>query len=183
MTASSRTSPTTTAATATATAVVPLPTRMLFAALSGMGAASCCHPFDVIRVRLQTGGSSGNAGVIKTAVSVYQGGGLYAGIGAAYLRQWTYGSCRMGIYSYLLETSRNNNKDVANYEVPFVQKLGMGSVSGAIGSFVGTPSELALVRLSNDGKLPPAKRRNYQGVFDCLKRIASEEPGGIRAWW
>mmetsp|Transcript_18595 Transcript_18595/g.18834 ORF Transcript_18595/g.18834 Transcript_18595/m.18834 type:complete len:337 (+) Transcript_18595:74-1084(+) len=184
MTASSMTSPTTKATTAVTatTAVVPLPTRMLFAALSGMGAASCCHPFDVIRVRLQTG-STGNAGVIQTAVSVYQGGGLYAGIGAAYLRQWTYGSCRMGIYSYLLETSRNNNKDVANYEVPFLQKLGMGSVSGAIGSFVGTPSELALVRLSNDGKLPPAKRRNYQGVFDCLKQIATTEPGGIRAWW
>ena len=26
----------------------------------------------------------------------------YAGIDAAYLRQWTYGSCRVGIYAYLL---------------------------------------------------------------------------------
>jgi len=186
---STSTGATTTAATPS-TAVVPLPTRMVLSAFSGMGAASFCHPLDVIRVRLQTttgsAGGGGGAGVIQTALSVYHGGGLYAGIGAAYLRQWTYGSCRMGIYSYLLESSKNKNKGSSgnsNYEVPFLHKLGMGSVSGGIGSFVGTPSELALVRLSNDGKLPKAERRNYKGVFDCLRRIAKEEPGGIRAWW
>ena len=49
-------------------------------------------------------------GTLHAAVSVYQTGGLvnglYAGISAAFLRQWLYGSCRMGIYSYLLEQEK-----------------------------------------------------------------------------
>ena len=161
--------------------VVPLPTRMVLGAISGMGAASLCHPLDVIRVRLQTSTGEGE-GVLQTAMTAYrQPGGLYAGIGAAYLRQWTYGSCRMGIYSYLLEKAKGDHGGNAD-AVPFSYKLGMGMTSGAIGSFIGTPSELALVRLSNDGKLPLEQRRNYKGVVDCLRRIAIEE-GGFRAWW
>jgi solute carrier family 25 oxoglutarate transporter 11 len=57
----------------------------------------------------------------------------------------------------------------------------MGMTSGGIGSFVGTPSELALVRMSNDNKLPVKERRNYQGVVDCVKRIAKEE--GVTKLW
>ncbi len=163
---------------AATTTVVPLSTRMVLGALSGMGAATFCHPLDVIRVRLQTGG---HGSVLQTTMMAYQQGGLYAGIGAAYLRQWTYGSCRMGIYSYLFEGAKASYGGSVE-AVPFHVKLGMGMLSGGIGSLVGTPSELALVRLSNDGKLPPAERRNYKGVVDCLRRIALEE-GGFRAWW
>jgi solute carrier family 25 oxoglutarate transporter 11 len=151
---------------------------MVLGALSGMGAAVFCHPLDVIRVRLQTGG---DGGVLRTTLAAYHQGGLYAGIGAAFLRQWTYGSCRMGIYSYLLEGAKESHGGTAD-AVPFATKLGMGMLAGGIGSFVGTPSELALVRLCNDGKLPLSQRRNYTGVVDCLRRIALEE-GGIRAWW
>ena len=164
-----------------ATATVPLPTRMVLGAVAGMGAATFCHPLDVIRVRLQTTGGGAGGGVLRTALTAYHQGGLYAGIGAAYLRQWTYGSCRMGIYSYLLE-QHTRTTDTSSDAVPFSRKLGMGMVAGAIGSLAGTPSELALVRLSNDGKLPPSERRNYRGVVACLRRIALEE-GGIRAWW
>jgi len=57
----------------------------------------------------------------------------------------------------------------------------MGMTSGGIGSFVGTPSELALVRMSADSKLPPKERRNYQGIGDALSRIANEE--GIMGLW
>ncbi|VEU36509.1 unnamed protein product [Pseudo-nitzschia multistriata] len=164
----------------TEAAVIPLPLRMVLGALSGMGAASACHPLDVVRVRLQTTGGSEH-GVLRTTLLAYQQGSLYNGIGAAYLRQWTYGSCRMGIYSYLLERTKAKHGGSAE-NVPFASKLGMGMISGGIGSFVGTPSELALVRLTNDGKLPEAERRNYKGVLDCLRRIALEE-GGLSAWW
>ena len=92
--------------------------------------------------------------------------GLYAGISAAYLRQWLYGSCRMGIYSYLLEHARQSNP---NGSIPFYQKLAMGSISGAI------------VRMSADSKLPIAERRNYSSVLDCLKRIVQEE--GWTSMW
>ena len=41
--------------------------------------------------------------------------------------------------------------------------------------------EVATVRMSNDGTLPAAERRNYAGVGDVIKRIAKEE--GISAFW
>jgi solute carrier family 25 (mitochondrial oxoglutarate transporter), member 11 len=65
-------------------------------------------------------------------------------VSAAYLRQWTYGSCRLGLYSYFLEKI---TKDLQpGDQVSFMQKLGMGCVSGGVGSFVGNPAELAMVR-------------------------------------
>ena len=66
-------------------------------------------------------------------------------------------------------------------DITFVRKLGMGCTSGAIGSFVGTPSELALVRMSADSKLPAADKRNYKNVIDCIVRISKEE-GPTKLW-
>ncbi|KAG7344568.1 mitochondrial carrier protein [Nitzschia inconspicua] len=164
--------------------VISLPTRMVLSAVSGMGAAIVCHPLDVIRVQMQTSHfpSTWNAATTIYRTAGFQNG-LYAGISAAFLRQWLYGSCRMGIYSYLLEKeqSKNLQRGVSKNDIAFATKLGMGCISGGIGSLAGTPSEVALVRMSADSKLPLADRRNYTGVFNCLSRIAKEE--GVRMWW
>lgn len=161
--------------------IIPLPTRMVLSAVAGMGAATFCHPLDVIRVQMQTFSYKNTA---EAAVSIYRSAGfvngLYSGISAAYLRQWLYGSFRMGIYSYLLEEAKNKNGGRSDI-IPFSTKLGMGCISGAIGSFVGTPSEIALVRMSADSKLPPAERRNYTNVINCLVRITREE-GPTKLW-
>lgn len=160
--------------------------KMVIAAMSGMGAATVCHPLDVIRVQMQTDGAEFKGPIDCASSIVKREGavkGLYAGIGAAYLRQWLYGSCRIGIYAYLLEQAQNANieKGLEKNAIPFATKLLMGCTSGGIGSFIGTPSELALVRMSNDSKLPPKERRNYRSVGDCISRIAKEE--GIGALW
>jgi solute carrier family 25 oxoglutarate transporter 11 len=57
----------------------------------------------------------------------------------------------------------------------FFMKAGLGMVAGACGAFVGTPAEVALVRMTSDGRLPLDQRRNYSNVFNALVRIASEE--------
>lgn len=49
------------------------------------------------------------------------------------------------------------------------------------GAFVGTPAEVALVRMTSDGRLPPELRRNYTNVFSALMRIAREE-GVVTLW-
>ncbi|ACI64349.1 mitochondrial carrier protein, partial [Thalassiosira pseudonana CCMP1335] len=161
--------------------------KMVIAAFSGMSAATICHPLDVIRVQMQTEGNT-YKGFGDAAKGIYKKDGLkdglFAGISAAYLRQWLYGSCRIGIYAYLLENAQNAN--IANgldkNAIPLSSKMLMGLTSGGIGSFVGTPSELALVRMSNDKKLPVDQRRNYKGVGECISRIAKEEgvPGLFR---
>jgi len=167
-------------------AAIPLYERMVLAALAGMGAATFCHPLDVVRVQMQTEGVQ-YKNTVDAAVQIYQRsglrGGLYAGISAAYLRQWLYGSCRIGIYANLLEKAQLKNVQQGKPKdmIPFHSKLLMGCTSGGIGSFVGTPSELALVRMTGDSKLPPAERRNYKNVVDCVYRISTEE--GVTKLW
>ena len=53
--------------------------------------------------------------------------------------------------------------------------------AGACGAFVGTPAEVALIRMTSDGNLAADQRRNYKSVFDALIRIFREE--GITALW
>lgn len=154
--------------------------RMVLSACSGMVAASFCHPLDVLRVQLQIDTEGGQArkykGMLDCARQLMKNkgivNGLYPGIGAAYLRQWTYGSCRMGIYSYLFTTYQPKNLS---------QKLMFGMFSGGIGAVFGTPSELALVRMAADQRLSDSQRRNYTGIVDCISRIARDE--GPKALW
>lgn len=60
-------------------------------------------------------------------------------------------------------------------------KASFGMAAGVCGAFVGTPAEVALIRMTSDGKLPVAERRNYTNVFNALYRIVKEE--GIITLW
>jgi solute carrier family 25 oxoglutarate transporter 11 len=51
----------------------------------------------------------------------------------------------------------------------------LGVVSSGLGSFIGTPAGVALVRMTLDGRLPVSERRNYKHIFDALARITREE--------
>jgi solute carrier family 25 oxoglutarate transporter 11 len=104
---------------------------------------------------------------------------FYEGITAAYLRQWTYGSCRLGMYSFALDYV--TKAKAKGESVSFLEKIGMGCVSGGIGSFIGNPAELALVRMGGDGRLPLEERRNYKNVLECIYRTAKDE--GLPALW
>ena len=50
-----------------------------------------------------------------------------------------------------------------------------------MGSFIGNPTDLCLVRFQADGLLPYKQRRNYNNVFDALHRIIKEE--GVLTLW
>lgn len=60
-------------------------------------------------------------------------------------------------------------------------KVLIGLAAGAVGAFVGTPADLTLIRMTTDGRLPPAERRNYSNALVALVRISREE--GIFALW
>nr|CAD7588455.1 unnamed protein product [Timema genevievae] len=45
--------------------------------------------------------------------------------------------------------------------VPFYQKVIIASIGGTIGGFIGTPADVINVRMQNDIKLPPEKRRKF----------------------
>lgn len=170
-----------TVATAPAAPVsTPLATRMVVSAMGGMGAATCCHPIDVVRIQMQLYKFNGTVDAARTIVRSGGVGALYNGITAAYLRQWTYGSCRLGLFSFLQDMVKRDHL-APGAAVPFLWKAGMGLTSGAVGSFVGNPAELAMVRMSADSKLPPAERRNYQNVIECITRVAKED--GVTGLW
>jgi len=164
---------------------IPLGIRMVLSGISGCGAISLCHPLDVLRVQMQTsGGTVVYRNTMDAAMKIYaQSGlmdGLYAGISASYLRQVVYGSIRIGVYSNLLERAKMNDNGTGS-SLSFGTKLGIGCIAGGIGSFVGTPTEVALVRMTADSKLPADQRRNYSNVLDCLQRIIKEE--GVPKLW
>mmetsp|Transcript_24174 Transcript_24174/g.39359 ORF Transcript_24174/g.39359 Transcript_24174/m.39359 type:complete len:151 (-) Transcript_24174:1731-2183(-) len=57
----------------------PLAHRLVFGALSGMGAATFCHPLDVIRVQMQTDGVA-YKNTFDAATKIYQRAGILEGL-------------------------------------------------------------------------------------------------------
>ncbi|XP_010254423.1 PREDICTED: mitochondrial dicarboxylate/tricarboxylate transporter DTC-like [Nelumbo nucifera] len=76
------------------------------------------------------------------------------------------------------------NKAVAANDgkpLPLYQKALCGLTAGAIGACVGSPADLALIRMQADATLPSAQRRNYTNAFHALYRIVADE--GVLALW
>lgn len=94
-------------------------------------------------------------------------GSLYKGLGAGLLRQATYTTSRMGIFNVLSEQLKTMN---GGANIPLWQKAAAGLAAGGLGALVGTPADLALIRMQADTTLPPEQRRNYKGVGDALGR-------------
>jgi len=102
---------------------------------------------------------------------------LYSGYSAAVLRQAVYGTARLGLnHTFTAKLQIDEHTPL-----PFYQKVGCGLLSGALGSTIGNPCDLALVRMQADGQLPVEERRNYTNVFNALSRIARED--GVLALW
>ncbi|XP_030759048.1 mitochondrial 2-oxoglutarate/malate carrier protein-like [Sitophilus oryzae] len=162
----------------------PIPNgfKFLFGGSAGMMGTCVVQPLDLLKNRMQMS-AVGSRAERKTSFEVLTGViknegflTLYNGLSAGLLRQATYTTTRLGIYTYLLELTTVDNK-----APNFAFKATMGMFAGICGAFVGTPAEVALIRMTSDGRLPPEQRRNYNNVIDALIRIMREE--GIRTWF
>lgn len=158
----------------------PLPPLFTFAnaGVSGMAATCVVHPMDVIKNQIQVQREKTSvAAVIKR---VYQDEGIfkfYSGLTAGLLRQITYTTTRLGVYNTLQDEWKRRYTGKPNFCVLSL----MAGTAGALGAFVGTPAEVALVRMTSDARLPPGQRRNYKGVFNAFTRISKEE--GVTTLW
>ncbi|KAH8354119.1 hypothetical protein KR084_000286 [Drosophila pseudotakahashii] len=141
--------------------------RWYFGGLASSVAAMVTHPIDLMKVLIQT--QSEKLSVVQTTQRIVREQGvlaLYNGISASLLRQYTYTLARFGIYtvgSGMMDTSTMGRKTL------------LAGAAGGIGGYVGAPADLINVRLQNDVKLPPEKRRNYKHAIDGLVRITREE--------
>ncbi|RWR72637.1 mitochondrial dicarboxylate/tricarboxylate transporter DTC-like protein [Cinnamomum micranthum f. kanehirae] len=144
---------------------------------SGMLATCVIQPIDMIKVRIQLGQGSG-VYVARTMLRDEGFGAFYKGLSAGLLRQATYTTARLGSFRIL------TNKAVAANDgkpLPLYQKALCGLTAGAIGASVGSPADLALIRMQADATLPLAQRRNYTNAFHALYRIVADE--GVLALW
>ncbi|CAD7084090.1 unnamed protein product [Hermetia illucens] len=142
--------------------------RWYFGGLASAGAACCTHPLDLLKVALQTQ-QEGKISMIKLTSKVIRQQGilaLYNGLSASLMRQLTYSTTRFGMYEV--------GKKAVNTDT-FSGKIMLAGISGAVGGFIGTPSDMINVRMQNDVKIKPELRRNYKHAIDGLIRVYREE--------
>jgi solute carrier family 25 oxoglutarate transporter 11 len=145
-------------------------------------ATSCIQPIDMVKVRIQLmSEQGGSTSPFKVAGDIMKEGGIkhfYKGLDSALLRQVVYGTMRLGLFYNISESMREKN---GGKNLSAGQKATASIIAGGIGSFVGNPADLCLVRMQADSTLPPDQRRNYTGVGNALTRIVSEE--GVTGLW
>ncbi|GMT14708.1 hypothetical protein PFISCL1PPCAC_6005, partial [Pristionchus fissidentatus] len=164
------------------TAHIPNSVKFLFGGTAGMGATLVVQPLDLVKNRMQLSGTSGKKeyrSSIHALTSIIKNEGvrtIYTGLSAGLLRQASYTTVRLGIYTWLFEKFSSET-----HAPSFIKKASIAMTAGAIGAFAGTPAEIVLIRMTGDGRLPPEQRRNYKNAFEAIARIAREE--GVTTLW
>ncbi|KAH8257853.1 hypothetical protein KR038_002133 [Drosophila bunnanda] len=143
--------------------------RWWFGGVCSAIAVTATQPLDLVKVQLQTQASADRKPVTEIIGNIYRQSGIlgfYNGISASWFRQLTYTTTRFALYEW-------GKKFVDSEGV--APKVALATFAGLCGGIVGVPGDVVTVRLQNDSKLPPEKRRNYKHVFDGLYRIRKEE--------
>jgi len=117
------------------------------------------HPIDVVKTRLQVSGEGGGrnykalgiGGSVKVIASEEGIASFWKGIGAAWMREASYTSLRLGLYDPIKKAMG------VTPESHFVLKFTAGSLAGGLGSVVGNPFDVLKTRMmAAEGKEPPA---------------------------
>lgn len=121
--------------------------KLLFSTIANFAGISVVYPFDNMRIKQHNN--------IKIQ---YKFSYLYNGYTSSLLKQFSYSVPNVFIYSQLL----NNYKKTEKKDPSLFTKLLYGSFSGSIAGFIGTPSEVIMVRaISSPNK--------FQGVIPTIK--------------
>ncbi|XP_023714882.1 mitochondrial dicarboxylate carrier isoform X2 [Cryptotermes secundus] len=146
--------------------------RWWMGGVASAAAACFTQPLDTIKVHQQTQ-QDVNHSIVRLTMNVIKQEGVLSlnhGLTAAVLRQLTYSTTRFAVYEAAKEFITKPGEKIS-----FSEKIGIAAVGGIIGGFIGTPADLMNIRMQNDIKLPPAKRRNYRHAFDGIWRVYKEE--------
>lgn len=139
-------------------------------------AASCTHPLDVTKVRMQTLASAEGAkrpstlSVIRTSIQTSGVRSLYSGLTASLMRQMSYSLVRLGSYEKLKGYFSKDGKKAKTWEL-----LVSASVAGGLGGVAGNPADVLLVRMTSDSVKPPEQRYNYSNAISGLVSLVREE--------
>ncbi|KAE9416299.1 hypothetical protein Angca_002452 [Angiostrongylus cantonensis] len=155
-----------------------IPTTVKFAlgGAAGVGAVLIVHPTDFLKCRMQLSGKSGDKqfnSSFHALKSITKREGLlalYNGLSGNLLKEVTYTTTRLGVFTWLLEYFSTKDKPVS-----FTKKAALGATAGACAAAVGTPAEVVIIRMCGDGAFPPEQRRNYRHAFHALSQITKTE--------
>lgn len=118
------------------------------------------HPIDVVKTRMQVSGGGGTRNYAALGISgsvgvIAQEEGVLAfwkGINAAWLREASYTSLRLGLYEPIKVAI-----GAADKNAHFVKKFTAGSLAGALGSLVGNPFDVLKTKMmAAEGEKPPS---------------------------
>jgi len=161
---------------------IPIGIRLINSGISGMAATCFVQPLDLLKNRMQLSGTSGKKEyrssfhALRSILANEGGLAFYNGLSAGLARQATYTTIRLGFFSWSME----KYEDAWGQPI-FAAKLLLGMTAGGIASLIGNPTEIALVRMTADGRLPVNERRNYNHVLNAISRICKEE--GVSSLW
>jgi hypothetical protein len=155
--------------------------EIICAGLSAVLTVTIVHPFDVVKTRFQLSGKNNvrnykELGIPKSIMIIYKEEGIasfWKGIKAAWLRESTYTSLRLGLYDPIKHAIGITNQS------SFMMKFTAGSLAGAIGSLVGNPFDVIKTRMmSIESKQIPS----FYNVFsDIYKTNKLEFYNGLQA--
>jgi solute carrier family 25 (mitochondrial oxoglutarate transporter), member 11 len=155
--------------------------------LAGMFATACIQPIDMVKVRIQLAGEGSRGGVrpgaFKVAKDIIAAGkflDLYSGLSAGLLRQAVYTTARMGFFDTFQQLLSRRAKE-SGKQITFAERSAAGLTAGGLAAVIGTPADVALIRMQSDGLRPVAERANYTSVLNALSRITANE--GLFSLW
>jgi len=105
---------------------------------------------------------------------------LYNGISAAWLRQASYTTLRLGFFDRFLDVFQDRAR-ARGSEISFSERAVASLSAGGLAAAIANPAEVGLIRMQSDGMKPRAQRANYTSVVDALHRISRSE--GVLALW
>merc|ERR1719419_2246577 len=137
-----------------------------------MSATCIVQPFDLMKSRLQVYGEGSSAmrkGPIQLFIEIKQKEGIrafYNGLSAGLARQLTYTAGRMGAFDSLNSLYQEKFESTPNLPV----KMAIGSIAGAVGAVLGTPTEVALIRMTVAGKSSGTKPNIFKLWAEILRK-------------
>jgi len=112
------------------------------------------HPIDVIKTRIQISteyAALGMAGTTKKIVGAEGVSALWKGVNAAWLRESSYTSLRLGLYEPCKVAFGCTTPETTT----FAKKFAAGSAAGALGSLAGNPFDVLKTKMmTTEGAVP-----------------------------
>lgn len=105
------------------------------------------HPIELLKTRMQVTGN-GLGTTFSSLMKTEGAGSLWKGINAAWLREASYASIKLGGYAPVRDAIGAGGADA-----PFHMKFLAGAITGGVGSFIGNPFDvMKTIMQANEGK-------------------------------